>query len=137
MNTVNLTGRFVRDPETRQTQSGVRVTTFTLAVNRPYQKDKQEADFISCTAWRTTAEFIGKYFAKGDPIELTGSLRTRTYEKDGTKHYITEVLVENVSFTLSKSNGRASNDSNSNDANVSIGDFGDFEEILGDGDTPF
>lgn len=139
MNNVGLTGRLVRDPEIKSTQSGVSVASFTIAVDRPYQKGKdKEADFIGCTAWRGTADFIGKYFHKGEPIEIVGSLRTRTYDdKNGTKHYVTEVLVNNVSFTQSKhSEAGATSGSGANDYS-DIGDLSDFEEILRDGDTPF
>lgn len=141
MNNVSLTGRLVRDPEIKSTQSGVNVASFTIAVDRPYQKGKdKEADFIGCTAWRGTADFIGKYFHKGDPIEIVGSLRTRTYDdKSGVKHYVTEVLVNNVSFTQSKRNGIEAGTENANETNdySALGDLSDFEEILSDGDTPF
>lgn len=146
MNNVSLTGRFTSDPEFRQTQSGVSVVRFTLAVNRPYQKDKdkQEADFISCVAWRNTAEFISRHFSKGDPIEVTGSLRTGSYQDkkySDVTHYTTEVFVNEVSFTQSKPNkdnsttGSVSNTGRAE--NSGYGDLSDFEEILGDNEPPF
>lgn len=134
MNHVIITGRLTSDPELRQTPSNVSVTRFTVAVNRPYSKDKeQEADFINCTAWRGTAEFVTKYFKKGDPIEVSGALRNNNYtDSNGVKHYTSEVLVNDVGFTQSKKSG---NNSAANETD--IGDLGDFEEILNDGDVPF
>lgn len=139
MNNVSLTGRLVRDPEIKSTPSGVSVASFTIAVDRPYQKGKdKEADFISCNAWRGTADFIGKYFHKGDPIEIVGSLRTRNYEdKNGTKHYVTEVLVNNVSFTQSKHSEAGTTGGNESNDYLALGDLSDFEEIVGDGENPF
>ena len=104
MNNVALVGRLTRDPEMRQTQSGISVCRFTVAVNRRYKnaQGQYEADFISCQAWRQTAEFINKYFNKGKEISLTGSLQTGSYDKDGVKHYTTDVIVENVEFVGSK-----------------------------------
>ena len=141
MNSVNLTGRLARDPEFRQTQSGIPCTRFTVAVERPYQKDKekQEADFVSCVAWRASAEFISRHFSKGDPIEVSGSLRTGSYtDNNGVKHFTTDVLVDRVSFTQSKqakSNERTEH-ATGNTA-PDIGDLGEFEEILSDGEVPF
>lgn len=93
-----ILGRITNDLELKQTPNGVSVLAFTVAVDRN-SKDKQ-TDFISCVAWRQTAEFIAKYFGKGRMIAVEGQLRTRTYEdKNGVKHYVTEVYVDNVSFT--------------------------------------
>jgi len=94
-------GRFVADPDLKQTQNGVSVTTFTLAVDKPYNKENQhpEANFLDCVAWRGTAEFITRYFSKGKRILIEGSLQTRTYtDKNGNKRKVVEVLVDNVSF---------------------------------------
>lgn len=146
MNKTLLTGRLTGDPDLRQTQSGVSVVRFTIAVDRPYQKDKEkEADFISCVAWRNTAEFITKYFKKGDPIEIEGALRSSTYtdkKHEDVKHYETSVLVDKANFTLSsKSSGNrehSGNGDNSEHSELSYGsDLSDFEEILSDGDCPF
>ena len=104
MNKVILNGRLTADPDYRQTQNGTAVCRFTVAVNRPYQKDKeqQEADFISCQAWRGTADFVSRYFSKGKPIIVEGSLRNNNYtDQNGVKHYSMEVLVSNVEFTIS------------------------------------
>lgn len=149
MNKVLLTGRLTHDPDLRQTQSGVSVVRFNIAVDRPYQKDKEkEADFISCVAWRNTAEFVSRNFHKGDPIEVEGSLRTGSYQDKNhpdVTHYKTDVFVDNVSFTLSKSkqengstghaNGNTGNSQSSE--SMSYSDLSDFEEILSDGDVPF
>ena len=103
MNKVILMGRLTANPECKQTQNGISVCRFTIAVNRPYQKDKQqESDFINCQAWRNTADFISRYFSKGKPIVVEGSLRNNNYtDQNGVKHYSIEVLVSNVEFTIS------------------------------------
>lgn len=95
-------GKLTANPECKQTQNGTAVCRFTVAVNRPYQKDKeQEADFISCQAWRSTADFVSRYFSKGKPIIVEGSLRNNNYtDQNGVKHYSMEVLVSNVEFTI-------------------------------------
>lgn len=102
LNRVILMGRITQDLEVRQTPSGVSVVTFNVAVDRNYsgQNGERQADFITCVAWRQQAEFIGRYFGKGRMIAIEGNLRTRTYDdKNGTKHYVTEVYVDSVSFT--------------------------------------
>lgn len=101
MNKAILMGRLTADPEMRQTQSGISCARFSVAVNRRFQKD--EADFINCVAWRQTADFICKYFAKGNMIAVVGSIQTRTWEgQDGKKNYATEVVVDEAYFTGSK-----------------------------------
>ena len=106
MNKVILIGRLVADPELRTTQSGLEVTTFRVAVDRPYSKDgEKKADFIDVVAWRKTAAFVCQYFTKGKPIIIYGSLQTRTYEtQDGSKRFVTEVLADNVEFVPSSKN---------------------------------
>lgn len=147
MNKVVLMGRLTADPELRTTQSGISCTRFTIAVNRRF-KDKStgeiKADFISCQAWRQTAEFVNKYFSKSNMICLEGTLQTGSYKDKNypdVTHYTTEVLVDNVEFTGSKSesNGTASVQSVPNKsapAQDQLDDLGDFEEILG-GEPPF
>ena len=149
MNKTLITGRMTRDPELRQTQSGISCCRFTVAVDRPYQKDKEkEADFITCVAWRASAEFITRYFKKGDPIEIEGSLRTGSYQDKNyhdVTHYTTDVLVEKVNFTLSSKSSGNGEHSGSSEASQNTGnyqdsgysDLSDFEEILSDGDVPF
>lgn len=96
MNFVLLMGRFVADPELKKTTSGKSVCAFTLAVDKG--KDRG-ADFIDIVAWRNTAEFVCKYFQKGSPIVIEGSIQTRTYEdKSGQKRKAVEVQAENVEF---------------------------------------
>ena len=104
MNKAILMGRLTRDPEMRQTQSGVAVTSFSIAITRRFQKD--QTDFINCTAWRQTAEFISKWFQKGSMIAVVGSIQTRRYtDKDGNERTATEVVVDEAYFTGSKAEG--------------------------------
>ena len=183
LNKVILMGRLTRDPEFRQTTSGIPVCRITVAVDRPYRKDQEkQADFINVTCWRNTAEFVSRYFNKGKMIIVEGSLRNNDYtDNNGVKHYRMNVFVDNVSFCESKGNGGQGggdyapqggysqqgggygqqggyqqngggyqNNSYQNapapaaprpaapaqDA-LSIGDIGEFEEILSDGEVPF
>lgn len=101
INRVVLVGRLTRDPELRYTQSGVAVTTFTLAVNRTYAnaQGEREADFINIVAWRQLAELCANYLKKGSQAGLDGRLQTRSYEnKEGQRVYVTEVVADNVQF---------------------------------------
>ena len=114
LNKVVLCGRLTADPELKQTQSGIAVTTFTLAVNRRFQsrsadqQQAQQADFISVVAWRQTAEFISKYFKKGSALCVTGSLQTRTWQdQQGNRRYATEVVVEEAMFVDSRNENGA------------------------------
>ena len=105
MNFVVLLGRLTADPELRRTPSGVSVTTFTVAVNRSYVKQggERQTDFIDVVAWRSTAEFVSKYFRKGQMIAVQGSIQTRTYEdKQGNKRKAVEVQADKVFFADSK-----------------------------------
>ena len=100
---VIFTGRLTATPELKQTQSGTSVTSFTLAVTRSY--DRNKTDFIDCIAWRGTSEFITKYFAKGDTIDVECELQKREWQtKEGQKRYATEVIVTNAEFSLNKKN---------------------------------
>lgn len=139
MNKVILMGRLTSDPELRQTQSGIAVTRFNIAVNRRFadkNTGERAADFISCQAWRQTAEFICKYFKKGSMICLEGSIRTGSYtdkNHSDVTHYTTDIMVDNVEFCGSKNeNSTIVNNNNSTSVNLS-----EFEEILSDGDCPF
>lgn len=160
LNRVILMGRITQDLELKSTGSGVSVLSFSVAVERSYAKqgEQRQADFINCVAWRQQADFISKYFAKGRMIALEGNLRTRTYDdKNGSKHYVTEVYVDSVSFTGEPKQG-SSNNSNYTSSNnsayspaqtqnttnqqpantaINIGDISDFEEILSDDGVPF
>jgi len=98
-------GRMTADPELRYTATNnTPVCSFTLAVNRRFAKEgQQQADFIQCQAWGKTAEFISKYFVKGSPIAIVGRIQTRTWDdSEGKKHYVTEVVAEEVHFAGSK-----------------------------------
>lgn len=102
LNKVILMGRLTKDPELRTTNNGKNVTTFTIAVDTGYGEDKK-TDFINCVAWNKTAEFINKYFSKGQMIIVLGRISTRNYEdKNGDKKYITEVIANEVQFGESK-----------------------------------
>lgn len=101
MNVAILMGRLVADPELKHTPSGAAVTSFTLAVDRAYSKQGKErqSDFLNVVAWRSTAEFISKYFRKGQMMAVQGSIQTRSYtDKDGNKRKAFEILAEKVSF---------------------------------------
>lgn len=92
-------GRLTRDPEVRYTQSGKACAKFTLAIDRRRSgDDKQQADFISCVAWEKTAEVISQYVSKGQKIAVEGRIQTRSYEKDGRKYYVTEVVAQSMEF---------------------------------------
>ena len=111
MNKVILVGNLASDPEFRATQSGIAQCSFRVAVQRRYANAQgdREADFLTCVAWRQTAEFVHKYFAKGNRIGLTGSLQSRAYDaQDGSKRYVTEVIVEDVEFVAPKGEGHGS-----------------------------
>lgn len=127
MNIVIIHGRLTRDPEFRQTQSQIPVCRFTVAVDR-FTKDKEKAaDFIDCTAWRQTAEFVSRYFTKGSAIIVEGSLHNNNYtDNNGVKHYSMNVLAERVLFAESKKQSEAQPELN-------IDDF----EVIGDEQPPF
>lgn len=130
MNKVVLMGRLTKDPETRYTQTNnIQVTSFTLAVNRRFTKDgEQQADFINIVTWNKTAEFVSKYFRKGQQVGVIGRIQTRNYDDDkGVKHYITEVIAEEVYFADSKKEGQA---------DTTIDTTNDFE-ISSSDDLPF
>ena len=103
INKTIIAGRLTADPELRTTQNGVSVTSFTVAVNRRMAKDGEtQADFFNVTAWRATADFVTKYFRKASSICVTGFLQNRSWEKDGQKHYATEIVADEVYFVDSK-----------------------------------
>ena len=104
LNHIVIMGRLTRDPELRRTGSGVAVTSFTVAVDRDFSsKDEKETDFIDCVAWRSTGEFVNKYFSKGSMILVSGRLQIRAWtDKDGNKRRSAEVVADNVYFGESK-----------------------------------
>ena len=105
LNRIFLMGRLTRDPELRRTQSGTAVASFALAVDRDYkdQDGQRETDFVDIVAWRSTAEFVSKYFSKGRMAVVEGRLQVRLWtDKDGAKRRTTEVVADNVYFGDSK-----------------------------------
>ena len=108
MNHFTGIGRLARDPNVKYTQSGKAYASFTLAIDRRRSADgKQQADFISCVAWEKLAEVISQYVSKGQKIAVEGRIQTRSYEKDGTKRYVTEVVVQSMEFCESRRNNSA------------------------------
>ena len=148
LNRVVLMGRITHDLELKQTQNGTAVLSFNLAVERNYapQGEERQTDFISCVAWRKTAEFINKYFAKGRMIAIEGNIQTRNYDdKNGVKHYVTEVIVDSVSFTGEQrdvasspplGNSQSENNSMNGGSHNDI-DIDDFEVVISDDGVPF
>ena len=109
LNVAAIVGRLAADPELRHTASGVAVTSFTLAVSRNYsrQGEERQTDWIDVVAWRNTAEFVCKYFTKGQMMAVTGSIQTRSYEdRSGNKRKAVEILADNVYFADSKSSSQ-------------------------------
>lgn len=136
MNKVIITGRLTADPELRQTQSGIASCRFTVAVDRKFadkETGERQADFITCVAWRQTAEFLSKYFNKGKMICVEGNLRTGSYQDknhEDVTHYTTEVYVDNVEFCGGK------NDNSGNQTNTQPMASAPAEETTTD-DLPF
>lgn len=126
MNKVILTnGRLTKDVELKDA-NGLQIARFTVAINRQFKKD--EADFISCVAFGKRAETLAKFFEKGSPINIEGRLQTGSYEKDGVKHFTTDVIVDNFEFIAGSKKVE-----NKNDNNMSFDDLtpvnGDDEEL--------
>lgn len=131
---VALMGRMTADPELRHTPAGVPVTTFTVAVNRAYVKSgaDRQTDFIDIVAWRNTAEFICKYFRKGQLIAINGTIQTRAYEdKEGKNRKAFEVLANNAFFCEGRKNADVAPPEQ-----TSFNEEG-FEPIESDEDLPF
>lgn len=130
MNNICMIGRVTADIELKQTQSGVSVCSFTLAVDRPNVKDT--TDFIPCVAWKNTAEFVSRYFTKGQRVAVIGCLTTRKYEdRDGKKRTAYEVVCDRCEFCDSKQNAADL------PPQYSGNNEPQFEEIKDDGDLPF
>ena len=132
MNKIILLGRVAKDVELRTTTSGKSVATFTLAVNRDYKnaEGKYDADFIPCVAFEGKAETISKFVQKGDKFCVSGKVQTRNYAKsDGSKAYVTEVIVDGFDFIESKKDKP-----DTPNINVPVDDY---EEIADDEDLPF
>ncbi len=137
LNKVIMQGRLTADPELKQTPNGILVTSFSLALN----KGEGKADFFNIVAWRHTAEFVCKYFKKGDGIIITGHLSSRSYEKDNVKHTVYEVVCDEAGFVDSRRSetGNTSVPQTANApqiANNALPDGG-MEYVEGDDDLPF
>ena len=150
LNKVVLAGRLTADPELKQTQSGVSVTSFSIAINRRYssrnnENAEQQTDFINLVAWRQTAEFISKYFRKGSAICVTGSIQTRSWQDNqGQKRYSTEVVIDEAMFVDSRNESNAAQGSYVPDAYNATPSYSsnasaapNFEELNTDDDLPF
>lgn len=129
LNKVILIGNLTKDPELKQTPSGTSVVSFSIGVSRKYSgaDGSKETDFINVVAWKGTAEFIAKYFRKGNGISIVGSLQVRSYESNGQKRYVTEVVAEEAGFIDKKE---------STGADFSI-TTQKHEEISNDSELPF
>lgn len=137
INSLVIVGRLTANPELRQTQSGVHVLSFTVAVDSRFanQNGERQTNFIPCVAWRQTAEFISKYFIKGQWIGIQGSLQSRKYvDKNGNNRSVLELIVDNVSFCGGK--GESGSGSRSNSVKVGAAQPGQsYEPITGQGDV--
>ena len=147
MNHIIIMGRLTRDPELRQTPNGIPVASFTLAVDRgftPKDGGEKQTDFIDVVAWRNTAEFVSKYFVKGQMAAVAGRLQIRDWtDKDGNKRRSAEVVADNIHFTESKRSREASfgpvepkeDFNNGYSSPVESSDFAELD--MEDGDLPF
>lgn len=146
LNKVILIGHLTADPELKQTQSGIAVTSFSIGVTRRFARNGEQptSDFINIVAWRQQAEFVTKYFHKGNAICIVGSLQTRNYvDQQGNKRYVTEVVADEISFVEKKSDAPGAHQYEltgettpafSNDAANAAPNF---EEVADDDDLPF
>ena len=143
-NKVMLGGRLTSAPELKQTQSGVPVCSFSIAVNRRFgSKDanQPQADFFNVTAWRATAEIVHKYFTKGSSILVVGTLQNRSWtDQNGQKHFATDIVADEVSFVDSRSESAAAQADQAGfvpQAYAAPAESPKFEEIKQDDDLPF
>ncbi|MGG3628721.1 single-stranded DNA-binding protein [Bacillus licheniformis] len=132
MNNVSLVGRLTRDPELKYTPGGNPVVNFTLAVNRTFtnQQGERQADFINCQAWDKKAENIANYQRKGSLIGVSGRLQTSSYEKDGTRFYKTEVVVETAEFLEPKNKNSGGSQSTRGESREPTGSVPDVDDDL-------
>ena len=154
LNHIVIMGRLTRDPEVRYTQSQIPVASFTVAVDRDYSgRDggEKQTDFISCTAWRSTAEFVSKYFHKGSMAVVSGRLQIRQYQdREGSNRTAAEVVADNIYFGESRRDSGNSSTGSYNQTNYSqpgygydsapkssapTGGFAELDD--GDGELPF
>ena len=144
-NRVMLGGRLTADPELKQTQSGIPVASFSIAVNRRFgSKDgtQPQADFFNVTAWRAQAEFVSRYFKKGSSIFVVGTIQNRSWtDNEGNKRYATDIVAEEVNFVDARGEnpaaGQYTPDSYEPSFSNTAADAPKFEEIKGDDDLPF
>lgn len=151
LNKAILMGRLTADPELRHTPNNVPVLSFTIAVDRAYSKDgRRETDFLDIVAWRSTAEFIARYFRKGQMIAVTGSVQARIWEdKEGKKRKNIEIIADDAHFTESKKSSSyqgeregyssygAPQQPQYENAPAPADDPSDFQEISDEGELPF
>ncbi|MDR1628573.1 MAG: single-stranded DNA-binding protein [Oscillospiraceae bacterium] len=149
LNIAALVGRLTADPELKHTSNSIPVTNFNVAVGRSFVRagEERQTDFIDVVAWRSTAEFVAKYFKKGQLIAVEGSIQTRTYQdKDGNKRKAFEIMANNVHFVESKKDSADNSvgtgqfgDSNKSEGQAIYisGNDSDFQEIQSDNDLPF
>ena len=138
LNRVCLMGRLTADPELKSTQSGVSVCSFRIAVDRTYQPKGQEkqTDFINIVTWRGTAEFVSRYFRKGQLVAVQGSIQTSQYtDRDGNKRTAFDVVADNVFFAEKKAESGETKQGAGYDHSPDI--QGDFEEIISPDELPF
>lgn len=137
-NLVVLTGRLTADPELKTTPNGISVTSFSVAVSRPYRSGEEaQTDFINIVAWRQRAEFICKYFTKGSMIGIEGSIQTRKYtDKNGNNRTAFEVVANNVQFVESKRDSAAPGAEPASFSNAGANDFAELGDVSDD-DLPF
>lgn len=136
MNRIIIKGRLTRDPELRQTGSGVSVCNITVAVDRAYSKEDKQTDFFDCVFWRQGAEFVSKYFAKGREILVEGEMQSRKYQaKDGTNRTAWEIGNAHAEFCGGKNSGDSGNTYDPDTS--SSGDAGFAEITEEDGELPF
>ena len=138
-NKVILIGNMTADPELKQTQGGLSVCSFSIAVNRRFKNEgQQDCDFITIVAWRQQAEFVCRYFKKGQPILVCGQLQTRNWtDNQGQKRYATEVVADEVAFVNARENSEAKSEPSTYVPNAYGANNQNFEEIPNDGSLPF
>lgn len=141
LNEVVLMGRLTRDPEVKKTPSDVSVCSFSIACERDIvskQTNERETDYFDIVAWRSTADFVGKYFAKGRMIIVKGRLQKRYYDdKEGNKRNVVEVVADTVYFGESKKSAESSTDTTSESAPKPAATVPDFDSNDVDDDLPF
>ena len=140
LNSVIFMGRLVADPELRTTPNGASVVSFTIAVDRPFQRGGSDrvTDFFDVVAWRNTAEFISRFFHKGNLIAVQGYMTTRSYtDRNGVNRKAYELVAENAHFVESKRDGASATGAEPVAPAYSNGSSSDFTEIAGDDDIPF